>query len=92
MAEKKTESLAVLVKEIKANSSMKTINEWKLARQAFENQDNPNRVRLYELYEDILIDGQLEAVWGKRRDNILNRRLNFVKDGVKDDQINQLLN
>lgn len=92
MAEKKTESLAVLVKEIKANSSMKTINEWKLARRAFENQDNPNRVKLYELYEDILINGQLEAVWGKRRDNILNRRLNFVKDGVKDDQINQLLN
>ena len=86
------ESLVMLVKEVSPNSSLKTIETWKQARRAFENQLNPNRTKLYELYEDILIDGQLEAVWGKRRDNILNRRLTFAKDGVQDEQITMLLN
>lgn len=58
----------------------------------FDNETNPLRVKLYELYDDILIDGQLEATWGKRRDNILNRRLMFARDGVEDEQIGALLN
>ena len=58
----------------------------------FESKHNPLKFKLYNLYEDILMDGQLEATWGKRRDNILNRRLVFIRDGQEDEQINALLN
>ena len=55
--------------------STQSITRWKQAINAFENQENPSRVLLYDIYDDILLDGQVEAVWGKRLDAILNRRL-----------------
>jgi hypothetical protein len=84
--------IIALIKEKQVSHAIKTIDSWKQAIKAFESKENPLRVKLHELYEDMLIDGQLEAVWGKRRDNILNRRLTFVRDGVEDEQISTLLN
>ena len=68
------------------------IQIWKSAIRAFENLTNPSRVALYDLYEDIILDGQIEATWGKRQDAVLNQELVFVRDGVEDEQINKLLN
>ena len=90
--EKKPQGIITLIKEAPISNATKTIDDWKAAKRAFESETSPSRVKLYNLYEDILIDGQLEAVWGKRRDSILNRRLTFVKDGVEDEQITTLLN
>lgn len=92
MAKKQQQQVVTLIKETPVSHATKTIEMWKQARKTFENKQNPSRAKLYELYEDLLIDGQLEATWGKRRDNILNRRLTFVRDGVEDEQINKLLN
>jgi hypothetical protein len=69
-----------------------SIERWKQAINAFESITNPSRVLLYDLYDDILLDGQLEATWGKRQDSILNRRLSFVRDGIQDETITKLLN
>jgi len=90
--EKKPNGIITLIKEMPVSHSTKTIDMWKVAQRAFEDEMNPTRVKLYELYDDMLIDGQLEAVWGKRRDSILNRRLTFVRDGVEDEQITAILN
>lgn len=68
------------------------IENWKSAIRAFENITNPNRTPLYDLYEDILLDGQIEATWGKRQDAVLNKELVFVRDGVEDEEISKLLN
>ena len=68
------------------------IENWKNAIRAFENITNPNRTYLYDLYDDILLDGQIEATWGKRQDAVLNKELVFVRDGVEDEEISSLLN
>jgi hypothetical protein len=68
-----------------------SIDRWKQAINAFESLINPTRVLLYDMYDDILLDGQLESVWGKRQDNILNRRLTFMRDGVEDEAVTNLL-
>ena len=68
------------------------IQKWRNAIKSFENKDNPIRTNLYDLYEDISLDGQIESTWGKRVDNILNKDLLFVKDGVEDELIGKLLN
>ncbi|MDR3327754.1 MAG: DUF935 domain-containing protein [Prevotellaceae bacterium] len=81
-----------VINTVTPSFALKTIENWKQARRAFEDKYNPTRRKLYELYDDIMDDGQVEATWGKRRDHILNRRLVFVKDGVEDETINALLN
>lgn len=68
------------------------IENWKNAIRAFENITNPNRTYLYDLYDDILLDGQIEATWGKRQDAVLNKELVFVRDGVENEEISSLLN
>ncbi len=93
--EKKKKPDNVIVNNINiqnASHNTQDIQNWKTAVKAFENLVNPSRTALYDLYEDILLDGQIEATWGKRQDAVLNQELIFVKDGVEDEQICKLLN
>lgn len=76
----------------RAAHNTQDIENWKSAVRAFENITNPNRTLLYDLYEDILLDGQIEATWGKRQDAVLNKELVFVRDGVEDEEITAMLN
>ena len=36
---------------------------WKKSISQFENIYNPSRVLRYDLYDDIILDGQIEANW-----------------------------
>ena len=74
------------------NRNSQNIESWRSAIASFENQTNPTRTRLYDLYKDIELDGQVLATWGKRCDAITNKRLLFKKDGMEDEQITSLLN
>lgn len=65
---------------------------WRAALKSFESLTNPSRVLLYDLLDDISLDGQIEATWGKRQDHILNKDFLFIKDGVADEEINKILN
>ncbi len=80
----------IVIKQVNRRSS--DISTWRNAIKSAENQQNPTRVKLYDLYDDIMLDGHMEGVWGKRRDAIANRSLTFAKDGQQDDDINKLLN
>ncbi len=80
----------IVVKQIQRKSQ--DIENWRNAIRQFDNLLNPSRVLLYDLFEDIELDGQIEAVWGKRRDAILNKDLLFVKDGKEDEDLGKLLN
>ena len=74
------------------NRSTQDIQSWRRAISAFENRVNPVRTYLYDLYEDMELDGQVESTWGKRCDAVLNKRLVFKRDGVEDEEIGKLLN
>ncbi len=80
----------IVIKQVNRRTS--DISTWREAIKSAENQQNPTRVKLYDLYDDIMLDGHMEGVWGKRRDAIANRSLTFAKDGQQDDEINKLLN
>lgn len=90
---KKTESGIIgLIQTRQSYHNTQSIERWRQAILAFENQTNPSRTTLYDMFEDILLDGQVEATWAKRRDNILNRRLVFKKDGKESEDITRMLN
>ena len=74
------------------NRATQNIESWRSAISAFENQTNPIRAYLYDLYKDIELDGQVIATWGKRCDAITNKRLLFKRDGEEDEEITVLLN
>jgi phage gp29-like protein len=90
--QKKSTGLVGLLETRQNYHSTQSIEKWKQATTAFESPANPSRVLLYDLYDDILLDGHVESVWGKRQDSILNRRLSFVRDGVEDEEATRLLN
>lgn len=87
----KTEIVA-LIKESPKRFAPQDIERWKNAIRQFDNRNAPLRMALYEMYDNVMLDGQIEATWGKRRDSILNKRLIFKKDGVEDEEITALLN
>ena len=74
------------------NRNSQNIESWRSAISAFENNTNPVRAYLYDLYKDIELDGQVIATWGKRCDAITNKRLLFKRDGEEDETITALLN
>lgn len=53
------------------------ISAWKTAINSARNILNPRRKLLYELYENLQLDGHYISVSGKRSSNITNKRLMF---------------
>mgnify|MGYP003373153344 FL=1 len=80
------------IEVVRSGFRTQDIGTWKQAILAFRNKQNPSRTALYDLYEDLLLDGQVESAWGKRRDGILNKELVCVGDGVEDEELGKLLN
>jgi hypothetical protein len=60
--------------------SKKDVSTWRNAHISAESVTNPNRTRLYNVYEDVLLDGHLTGIIGKRLDTVLNKNLLFKKD------------
>ena len=50
----------IIVKQVQRKSQ--DIENWRNAIRQFDNLLNPSRVLLYDLFEDIELDGQIEAV------------------------------
>ncbi len=90
ITQKGIQTTSIQVKQV--NRTTQDISKWRDALKSFESLTNPSRVKLYDLLDDILLDGQVEATWGKRQDYILNKDLLFVRDGEEDEQISHLLN
>jgi hypothetical protein len=65
---------------------------WRNAIRAAESLTR-NRTQLLDIYEDIMLDGHLESIVGKRIDAVTNLELKFFKaDNTPDDEINALIN
>jgi len=67
------------------------ISKWRVALQSAENVLNPRRITLYNLYEDIVLDGHLSSVIEKRITAVKNAPLIFMQNGVENKAITKLL-
>ena len=54
-----------------------------------ENVDFTQRVRLYDIYNDTLLDPHLFSVVQKRKSGVLGRKIEFRRNGVADDRVNE---
>jgi len=74
-----TTSLVVQdIRVMSADRSRKDIGDFRNALQAAESIHYPNRVRLYDLYDDITLDGHLTGILEKRIEAVINKNLYFA--------------
>jgi hypothetical protein len=66
------------------------IQKWKNAINSARNTLNPRRRLLYDLYDNILMDGQLTTVINKRKSSITNKRFVFYKKGKEGETIDRI--
>ncbi len=74
-----------------ADRSRKDILTWRGALTSAESVYYPNRSRLYDLYEDVVLDGHLSGVIAKRIDAVLNKEIYFETGGKKDQAVEELI-
>lgn len=63
------------------NRSPKDIADYRRAQKTAESIAAPNRVLLYDMYEDVREDGHLTGIIGKRVDTVLNKEIHFEVKG-----------
>lgn len=61
------------------------------AIRAFENVDYSRRSKLYDLFLEILMDAHLASVIGKRKSAVLCTPIEFRRNGIPDETINEQL-
>lgn len=84
----------VIINEINVRSadrSRKDIASWRNALTSAESVYFPNRTRLYDLYEDILLDGHLTGVVSKKINAVLNKEIIFEADGKQVPEMDVLI-
>lgn len=95
MAKKQNERQGKLIDSIvKSNASRtrKGIKDWRSALQQAENVENPKRVLLYNVYEEIIIDAHLSAEIQKRKLAITGSDFYMLDaDGENDEEVRKLL-
>ncbi len=66
------------------------INSWRNAIQSAESIGMPRRILLYDLYEEILLDGHITAVIEKRKLAVTNTPVVFMECGKINSEITEL--
>jgi hypothetical protein len=77
-------SSPIIINEVNIRSvdrGKKDIASWRNALTGAESVYFPNRTRLYDLYEDILLDGHLSGVITKKINAVLNKGIFFEVNG-----------
>lgn len=64
-------------------------SDFMAAIHAAENVDYAQRIKLYDLYTDILLDAHLSSVIDKRKNAVLSSSVEFQRNGKPDDAINE---
>ena len=65
------------------------MDAYKSALRGAEDVDFTRRVRLYDLYNDTLLDPHLFCVAQKRKSGVLGRKIEFRRNGMPDDRVNE---
>ncbi|MGN6566366.1 MAG: phage portal protein family protein [Flavipsychrobacter sp.] len=91
----KNQKVEVVVHELNVRSvdrTRKDIGTWRQAHITAESVYYPNRSRLYDMYDDVILDGHLSGIIAKRIDAVLNKHLHFEKDGRAVPEMDKLIN
>ena len=67
------------------------IASWRTALQSAESIISPRRRQLYDLYEDLMLDGHLRSVIDKRRRSVRSMPISFLKDGKPVEEVENFL-
>lgn len=68
------------------------IQEWKNAITSAENVDYPMRVRLLDIYADMMLDAHLYGILEKRKSNVTSAPIVFTRaDGTTDERISEMI-
>ena len=62
------------------------LGDWRRAWQMAINVDNPNRLRLYQVYRDVEIDAHLSGCVEQRKGFVLSRSFKLVADNGEEDE------
>ena len=84
----------IIINEINVRSvdrSRKDIATWRNALSNAESVYFPNRTRLYDLYEDVILDGHLSGIIGKRINAVLNKEIWFESGGNRVHVMDELI-
>jgi hypothetical protein len=84
----------IVVTELNIHSidrTKKDVSNWRSALISAESVYYPNRTRLYDIYEEVLLDGHLSGIIDKRIDSVLNKSLYFEKDGRRITEMDVLI-
>jgi len=83
--------LLVEIKQAADNMTKKDIRTWRNAWEAAARPDNPNRVALYDVYNDVMVDLHLNGCIRQRTDMVLNKAFKIVaKDGKEKPEITEM--
>ncbi len=71
--------------------SRKDAEDWRIAHRMAESVISPSRRKLFELFEDVVLDGHLSGIWRKRVTSVVNKKLMFTKDKKEDESFDTLI-
>lgn len=94
MQQKNTTEKPVIINELNIRSvdrGKKDIASWRSALRCAEAVQTRDRVRLYDLYEDVILDGHLSGIISKRVDAVLNKDIFFEINGKRQHSIDALI-
>lgn len=83
-----------IIQKIEVSQTRRTatdIDSWRTAIKSAESTFFPRRTLLYDLYDEVLLDGHLTAVTEKRKLSVINTPLHFVEDGKINSAITALI-
>ncbi len=91
MAKKRGEQEVVINKidVYKLNRQQVDVQKWRNALEQAERKNHPVRKNLYEIYEEILLDAHLNAIYKKRIRNVKNTKIRYQEEGKDTEQINK---
>jgi phage gp29-like protein len=93
MAKRTARKTIPIIQNIHITQARRTnedINSWRTAIKTAENVYNPRRALLYDLYEEILLDGHLSAIIEKRKLAVSNTPIVFIENGEEDETLTAL--
>lgn len=69
----------------------KDVADWRLAHRMAEAVTQPTRRRIFDLYDDVVLDAHLTGIWKKRVSSVVNKKIMFTKDGEEQEEFDALI-
>lgn len=69
----------------------KDAEDWRIAHRMAESVLVPSRRKLFDLFDDVILDGHLSGIWRKRVTSVVNKKLMFTKDKEEDENFDVLI-